>query len=680
MSSRTTHPSWRISTIILVSISLSIGWGVRGNFGHEYGAMLPGMLAAVAVCLASGRDDWRRRVAYFAFFGAMGWAFGGSMSYMKVVSYTHSGHFPSQLYGFFGLFAGGFLWSALGGAGTAYPAVEERDRLTALFRPLCWVLLVWTAYYFLWEPVWKHFGVFVVGPERGLDREMRQNDPFYWLDSDWVPAFLALLAVCAFDLWDRRFDKVWALGGLGILGALIGGAVQLVLTKVGLLDKVLPYIVRIQGDLTVTNPDTGLPFDPNNMVTNWPQLFIDYAGYLGVAFGLLIGAAIYFAVWGKWCSGASLLMHMIVGWFVVFLVFPVLLGVRMTPPRNDNWAGCLGVWLGIVLYTCRNKLLPVALASIVCGTIGGFGIAATQCLKLMLVAPGNPYRLADLPATFKDPIIKAWAHWQAANWHSIVIEQGVGLIYGVGVAVAMAMLAARLRRVSDDPPVRRWTEVFSVGFLLTALVYVNMVKNTTEFTKDRLAGSSSGASYRCMPLTMKMPLIESIELSTRTWFNLFFLLLSVCIIVLLAVHMRRRLAFVPTSWLGKGQLLYLVFLWIVVVFNFEKALVGFGEQRLATEGIIFVNAVIATFMVAYFLCDHEPEAIPKETDVNVRRLLIRAIMICIAVGTFSTIVFTGDVRAIYKNKFAGHAGNRGIRFGERAEWRLYPVLKDIEHR
>ena len=31
---------------------------------------------------------------------------------------------------------------ALGGAGTAYPAVESRDRLTQLFKPLCWVLAV----------------------------------------------------------------------------------------------------------------------------------------------------------------------------------------------------------------------------------------------------------------------------------------------------------------------------------------------------------------------------------------------------------------------------------------------------------------------------------------------------------------------------------------------------------
>src|SRR5215510_1857859 len=85
---------------LLTGLSLSIGWGIRGNFGHEYGAMIPGALAALAVVLMSGRPDWWRRAHYFAMFGAIGWSFGGSMSYMHVIAYTHSGHWPSQLYGF----------------------------------------------------------------------------------------------------------------------------------------------------------------------------------------------------------------------------------------------------------------------------------------------------------------------------------------------------------------------------------------------------------------------------------------------------------------------------------------------------------------------------------------------------------------------------------------------------
>ena len=111
---------------LLCALSLSLGWGIRGNFGHEAGAMIPGALAAMAAVLMSGRQDWWQRVAYFAMFGAIGWGFGGSISYMHVIAYTHSGHLPSQVYGFACLFVIGFTWGALGGA----PSV--RKRLTVL--------------------------------------------------------------------------------------------------------------------------------------------------------------------------------------------------------------------------------------------------------------------------------------------------------------------------------------------------------------------------------------------------------------------------------------------------------------------------------------------------------------------------------------------------------------------
>ena len=48
---------------VLTALSLSIGWGIRGNFGHEYGAMIPGALAAMAAVLLAGRADWLPAIA-----------------------------------------------------------------------------------------------------------------------------------------------------------------------------------------------------------------------------------------------------------------------------------------------------------------------------------------------------------------------------------------------------------------------------------------------------------------------------------------------------------------------------------------------------------------------------------------------------------------------------------------
>src|SRR3989449_9618302 len=137
-------PRLSLPAILWVALSLSIGWGIRGNFGHEYGAMIPGVLASLAAALLSGRSDWHRRCVFFAFFGALGWSFGGSMSYMQVIAYTHSGHAASQLYGFACLFVIGFLWAAMGGAGAALPAFLNRERLTEFFAPLTAIFIAWT--------------------------------------------------------------------------------------------------------------------------------------------------------------------------------------------------------------------------------------------------------------------------------------------------------------------------------------------------------------------------------------------------------------------------------------------------------------------------------------------------------------------------------------------------------
>ena len=67
--------------------------------------------------------------------------------------------------------------------------------------------------------------------------------------------------------------------------------------------------------------------------------------------------------------------------------------------------------------------------------------------------------------------------------------------------------------------------------------------------------------------------------------------------MLLSVHTKRRLALLEQGWLGRGQLLFLVILWTFVIGNFGRALLGFNERRLLTEGVITVNAVFATMIV-----------------------------------------------------------------------------------
>ncbi len=672
MNKALTRPAFRPSAVFLVALSLSIGWGIRGNFGHEFGAMIPGALAGIAAALFSGREDWRRRVVYFAAFGAMGWAFGGSMAYMLPLGYTHSGHLPTQVYGFLTTFVTGFLWASIGGAGTAYPAVEEREKLTQLFKPLCWVLVIWTIQYFT-EDTFSAWCGRVFGT-MGIDHsDFRQKNPLYWLDSEWLEASTALIALCLFDLWDRRFGKLPLLGVFGAIGALAGFVVQKLLALTGLIGPLLRVLVRYQGDLTAIDPATHQPFDPANLLSNWPQIFFDLGPHLGWLFGLIAGIGVYFYLYGQWRSGSSLLMHITLGSYLAFLIGPVLLsnftmgvgGFRLVAPRGDSWANTLGSLIGILVYAYRYRLMPVAFAAIVSGVIGGLGLMLAQFVKMLALMPGNPVLTQD------QTTVQAWAHWHSANWHSICTEQGAGFLYGLGIAVAMGMLSTRLKPVVDEPPVRRWTEAFSVSLILNVMLFVNLVKILEDWTRQQAGG------FRAVPPTMKAPWFAGIEISSAGWFTIVFVLMTICTIALLAMHLRRPLAVVPSSWLGKGQMLYLVLLWAIVIGNFMRAVVAFNEQRLATEGVITVNALIATFLILFYARDKDDVTIRPQEQYGA--YIRKAVLAGLTLVLLFTAGFTTVVRSVYGDKHDGWGGPN-LRFGPDADWRKKPILKNKQHR
>ena len=178
---------------LCTALALSIGWGIRGNFGHEFGALLPGGLAAMTGALLAGRADWLRSVAWFGFLGALGWSFGGSMSYMQVIGYTHSGHSGTVAYGFASAFLIGFLWAAMGGAGTAMPILWSRRQLGSLLPALITVAVVWTLQS-------------LVEARLEGDPDFRHQDPLYWYDTDWLAATTAPLAILGVAGLRRRWD------------------------------------------------------------------------------------------------------------------------------------------------------------------------------------------------------------------------------------------------------------------------------------------------------------------------------------------------------------------------------------------------------------------------------------------------------------------------------------------
>jgi len=677
-----TSPSFRTSSVLLVLLSLSIGWGIRGNYGHEYGAMIAGALAGMAAALMSGREDWRRRLPYFAFFGALGWGFGGSIAYMHPPSYTETGHLPTQLYGFASTFFEAFLWAGIGGAATAFAAVADREKLTAIFRPLLWVFGFWGLQYALQDtPFDLQQRLFQA---QGADHTwFRQRDPLYWLDSEWQEAVYALVALCLFDLWDRRFSKLVWLIGLVIAGAAVGYGTQKVLAATGWQEVLVGMLVHPQGDLSVINPATGLPkFAPEDLVTNWPAFFGQHSDHLGWVFGGSVGAALYFYFFGAWRCGSGLLIRMASWSMIVFLAGPVLLsnlpvfqqlgGFRLTPPRGDSWANILGCMIGLLLYFRRTDQRPVAFAALLSGAFGGLALTTAQLVKVLCYSPGNP-RLTENPL-----VIQAWQHWRSANWHSLVLEQFAGVLYGLAILVPIGWLAARLPRHDDEPRVRPWTEIFAVAFVFNILSYLNVVKNIEDWTAVRkVTVNGVEGTFRSVAETLRAPLFEAIQLSAWSWFTLMWLLFTGATVWVLLRHRRHPVALMPATWLGKGQLLYLMFLWLMVIANFSKALVAFSDSRIATEGLIMFNALVCTVLaLGWARCEDESPALRQ---VDFRLLTRKAAALGVILLLATTTLYTIGVRSLYGDNPTGWGGNN-LRFGPNADWRVKPLLKSIQHK
>jgi hypothetical protein len=658
------NPMLRPLSIFLVALSFSIGWGIRGDFGHESGAWIPGALGAIAICLVSGREDWWRRAGYSALFGGLGWGFGGSIAYMTTLSYASSGQWQSIWYGYGAVCLVGGLWAGLGGAGIALPLAVDRDRLTRLFVPLCFVLVAMYLAEFLVGPIAKFLTTQATATVGGAMN--RQRNPLYWFDADWYEALAALVGVCVYDLWERRLGKSLYLVAFGFAGALAGWLSELILISTGLAPRIAGALVVPQGDLSAVNPETHQLFDPANLLTNWPPFFSDFPHHLGWGLGLCAGLAVYFYVYGKWRNDSGLFLYMAVGWWLTFLIMPVLLsiplrnygGFRLTPPRGDNWAGVLGVFIGTSVYALRSGMAPVAYAGTMNFILGGIAFPSMHLFRSLILIPGHP----DLNSG-TGGIPSAWKHYQSANWHSF-LEQSQGAAFGVSTAVTMALLWRKLKPVSDNPPVRRWTDVVSIGFVVCGFTYFNVIKNVAEWTKTNL-----------VPRTMKAPLIESINLSASTWFNLAWAAITLAFVLLMIVHVRRGLAIVPSSWAGRDQLVYFLLLWIMVIANFERSLPRFHEQRLLTEGAILLNAALASFLVIA-LPKRQP-AVSVAEPRSYGPLLAGTWMAGLSAAALLMSLYAFINYGVYGQ---AKINMPNIRWGPQADWRVRPLLKNKPHR
>lgn len=147
--------------ILFVSLTLGLGWAIRGHFGHEWGAAWAGVMAGLAVVAVSRRSDWTARTPVLGALAGVGWAVGGMMSYGRVVGFCRGCYFFDVYYGLlmlavigglYGLIGGGFLGLALETSERRKPDWAAVITQMVAAAILCWGLLVYQLEWLMTPP------------------------------------------------------------------------------------------------------------------------------------------------------------------------------------------------------------------------------------------------------------------------------------------------------------------------------------------------------------------------------------------------------------------------------------------------------------------------------------------------------------------------------------------------
>lgn len=103
----------KVNFLLLPAFAMSVGWGLRGFIGGgPLGAMIPGALVALTLCILLGRKGSDSGVV--AAFGAVGVGLGGQETYGQTIGLSFAPE--TQVWGVAGLALKGMVWGLAGGA------------------------------------------------------------------------------------------------------------------------------------------------------------------------------------------------------------------------------------------------------------------------------------------------------------------------------------------------------------------------------------------------------------------------------------------------------------------------------------------------------------------------------------------------------------------------------------
>lgn len=212
--------------VLFPALAGGMGWGIRGQFGHETGAMIAGVLVGLTLLLLFGRGMTIPAGTRAAALGAVALGIGGSMTYGQTIGLTQDrvlvGFWPAWWWGMIGLGIKGAIWSGFAGLflGLGFGDARLSWRGMLALMAALWALYlggVWllnSPHYpegrqlplIYFSASWKWF------PGAGAELKPRPEV--------WGGLLVALLGAWVWAGWWRRDLLVRRLTGWGMLGGL----------------------------------------------------------------------------------------------------------------------------------------------------------------------------------------------------------------------------------------------------------------------------------------------------------------------------------------------------------------------------------------------------------------------------------------------------------------------------
>ena len=214
------------SPVLFAAMAGGMGWGIRGQYGHETGAMIAGLLVSLTLVFLFC-PTWRSLPAARAIaWGTVAMGIGGTMTYGQTIGLTQNGeligNWEALRWGMLGLGIKGGLWIGFAGLflGMGLGGVRYRPlELLVFMVALVGVYLLGMALLNMpYDPAHKRLPLFYFSeswrwfPEGNL-KPRREY---------WGGLLLSLMVACLYTGLRRKDGLAPRLAVLGCLGGLIG--------------------------------------------------------------------------------------------------------------------------------------------------------------------------------------------------------------------------------------------------------------------------------------------------------------------------------------------------------------------------------------------------------------------------------------------------------------------------